>query len=340
MTEDYSYHGQVLGSIVSQATRVATVAHVHPDGDAVGSSIAVASWLESLGKRVRCLFPDPVPESIRFAINPQRKEKILVYADSPSACEDWIKACDLIIILDMNCFSRADGLETSLEESKAKKVLIDHHLYPKLEEFDHAISFPEASSTAEVVYYLIKELGVPTSEAATALMTGMTTDTNNFSNSTRPQTLKMASELLVLGVDRDSIVENINQKYRENRLRALGMLLYTRMRTTQSGAAWNILYKEDLQKFDLWEGDTEGFVNIPLAIGDVRLSILLKEEDGLFRVSIRSKKGTSAEIMARQYFHGGGHENAAGGKVLIPQDIPSPAHAEEYIEKLVKTYLG
>ena len=340
MTEDYSYHGQVLGSIVSQATRVATVAHVHPDGDAVGSSIAVASWLESLGKRVRCLFPDSVPESIGFAVSPRRKEKILVYTDSPSACEDWIKACDLIIILDMNCFSRADGLETSLQESKANKVLIDHHLYPDLEKFGHAISFPEASSTAEIVYYLLKELGGPTPEAATALMTGMTTDTNNFSNSTRPETLKMASELLALGVDRDSIVENINQKYRENRLRALGMLLYTRMKTTQSGAAWNILYKEDLRKFDLREGDTEGFVNIPLAIGDVRLSILLKEEDGLFRVSIRSKKGTSAEVMARKYFHGGGHENAAGGRVFIPQDIPTPAHAEEYIEKLVKEYLG
>ena len=140
-------------------------------------------------------------------------------------------------------------------------------------------------------------------------------------------------------MDRDALLEKIYNQYRENRVRAMGYLQSQCMRITPRGAAYIIAFKDILERFDVQEGETEGLVNVPLAIGKVRISIFLKEDDGHFRVSIRSKEGTSARNLAMEYFHGGGHEKASGGKLYFPEDIPSPAFAAEYIEKVTEEYL-
>ena len=172
----------------------------------------------------------------------------------------------------------------------------------------------------------------------TALLAGMTTDTNNFANSVYPSTFQMASELIAAGVDRDALLEKLYWSYRENRVRLMGYMQSEQLHILPGGAAYMILTKEIQEKYNLREGESEGLVNVPLAIGEVRLSVLVKEDGGHFRVSARSKKGTSAQNLALRYFHGGGHENAAGGKIF-PEDFSPADGIQAYVEKVLKEYL-
>ena len=225
-------------------------------------------------------------------------------------------------------------------EADCKKVLIDHHLFPDTERFDLVFSTQEISSASELLFHILKAMPQCGGKAsnlpfkvAEALMTGMTTDTNNFNNSVYPSTFNMASELIAMGVDRDRILFNLFNQFGENRLRLLGEMLKDLMKITPDGVAYMVLDKEILSRYHVNEGETEGFVNMPLSIKEVRMSLLLKEDGDRVRVSIRSKKGTSANMCARRHFNGGGHENAAGGRLYIPQDINDISEAGEYIER-------
>ena len=163
-------------------------------------------------------------------------------------------------------------------------------------------------------------------------MAGMTTDTNNFANSVFPGTFRMASELLAAGVDRDGILFRLYNQYRENRFRAMGCFLGQKLKLLPGGVAYAVFDRCTEERFGLEDGDTEGFVNMPLGIGGVRMSIFLKEDKGFFRVSVRSVGDCAASDFASRCFHGGGHFHAAGGRLYFPEDIPSPAAAAEYVE--------
>jgi phosphoesterase RecJ-like protein len=167
----------------------------------------------------------------------------------------------------------------------------------------------------------------------------MTTDTNNFGNSVYPSTLQMASSLLGAGVDRDRIISLIYNRFNENRLRLMGHMMKDLLTITPDGVAYIVLDRRTQLEYNVSEGDTEGFVNMPLSIEKVKMSILLKEDEGKVRVSVRSKKGTSANRCAGKYFNGGGHENAAGGRLSIPGDLDSISQAAEYIEKHTHTFM-
>ena len=143
----------------------------------------------------------------------------------------------------------------------------------------------------------------------------------------------MASSLLAAGVDRDMILSRLYNQYSENRLRLMGHMMKDLLTVTEDGVAYMILDSSTLKKYNVKEGDTEGFVNMPLSIENVRMSILVKEDEGRSRVSVRSKKGVSANRCARLHFNGGGHENAAGGKLRIPEDIACISDAAGYIER-------
>lgn len=183
--------------------------------------------------------------------------------------------------------------------------------------------------------------GFPDKTAGTLLMTGMTTDTNNFANSTFPSTLEMAKILLAAGIDRDGIIDNLYKRYRENRFRLLGYVLSQKLTITGHGAAIVLLTSDEMKKFDIRDGETEGFVNIPLEISEVRLSILIKEDaDGHFRVSLRSKRGTSANRCSQMHFHGGGHELASGGHLTIPEDASDIDSLLEYAKTSADKFLA
>jgi len=342
---------QSFHSMVEHAHVITTISHVRPDGDAVGSSLGMYGYLESLGKDVKAIFPTSIPDSLQFI---PKKEGILIFNYAPERATERILNSDLIICLDFNTPSRIEEACDALVRSTAKKVLIDHHLSPDRDFFDLCFSMTEISSASELAYYVLLQmpevdgncLNLPPSSRR-ALMTGMTTDTNNFANSTFPSTLKMAADLIDSGVDRDEIIYHFLMSYRENRLRLMGSVLKDLMKITPEGVAYYIIPASLSKMYDIKEGDTEGIVNIPLTISRVRMCISLKEESSCFRVSIRSKKGTSANMLAKRFFSGGGHENAAGGKLFIgtppsPEDacIEDSSQAENYILSAIGEYFG
>ena len=334
---------QRLKALIDGAHKVTVLSHMHPDGDALGSSAGMGAYLAlSLKKDTACILPDTPADNISFII-PDNVPYI--FADTArEAAEERILGSDLLIIVDLNRPSRTEPLEACLRQASATKVLIDHHLGPEEEAFDLIFSTPDVSSASELVYWMLKSLSGGTenipAEARNALCAGMTTDTNNFSNSVFPSTFTMSSELIASGTDRNAIISQIYNQYRENRIRLMGWMQSREMKIMDNGSARMILTKELQQQFDYREGETEGLVNVPLAIGKVRLSILLTEHADRMRVSIRSKEGTSARELAMRYFNGGGHENASGGQLFFGVDIPDASAADEYVEKALKEYLG
>ena len=333
---------QQFSRILDRARRISVVSHTHPDGDAAGSTAALLSYIsECRGKDVKVILPDYPSETLLFLC-----DKTVFASDHAREAEEWIGSSDLIILIDANEFRRTEQLEGILRASSAEKILIDHHVGPDRESFSTVFSETEISSACELLFWILMEMPDIKADAARlpgaaarALMAGMTTDTNNFSNSVFASTLEMASKLLQAGVDRDDVLDHIYFRYRENRVRAMGYMQSECMRITPRGAAYMIATKEIQKRFDIREGETEGLVNVPLTIGKVRMSIFLKEDDGHFRVSIRSKEGTSARELAKACFHGGGHEKAAGGKLYFPEDIPSPADAAAYLETVTDEFL-
>ena len=327
-----------LGRWLASASYPVIVAHTHPDGDALGASSGLALYLRGMGKDVAVILPDTPADNLRFIL--PEGIPFLFHDEDPAGAEARIARADLIILADANAFSRTSALEPFLQASAAPKVLMDHHLNPDTQSFGLVFSTPDISSASEVVYWVLKALEEPMAkEIGAALMTGMTTDTNNFANSVFPSTFRMASELIAAGVDRDALIGKIYQSYRENRVRLMGYMQSEELHILDNGTAYMVLTRGIQERFDMRDGESEGLVNVPLTIEKVRLSVLLKEDDGHFRVSVRSKKGTSAQQLAQRFFHGGGHENAAGGKMLIGEDIPSADAAPAYLEKVLKDYL-
>ena len=336
---------QRLNALFQGAVSVTVAAHPHPDGDALGSVSGLVSYLrECRGKDAVAVLPDSPAATVRFIV-PDSVPLLCLDADR-EACLRRIGESDLIVLLDANGFSRTEGLKEAFEASKAPKVLIDHHIGPERDRFQVVFSTPEVSSASELLYYILKELPaidgdaskLP-ADAARALLTGMTTDTNNFANSVYPGTFEMAAELIAAGVDRDDVLAKLYNRYRENRVRVMGYLQHEVMRITPEGLAYIIATRDILDRFGVDEGETEGLVNIPLSIDRVKMSILLKQEKDHFRVSIRSKKGWSARQAADARFHGGGHENAAGGKLWYPGDINAPEDAAAYLEQVSRDFL-
>lgn len=321
------------------AHKVAITTHIHPDGDALGSSFALWSYLNHRGISSEVILPDAVPHTLRF-LKPEACSVVVAEGD---AATEALQKADLLVCLDYNSFSRVETLAEALRSFEGPKVLIDHHLNPDREAFDLVFSETRTSSASEVLFWIL--MNMPdvemdprklTATSASCLLAGMTTDTNNFANSVVPSTLEMTALLLSAGVDREALLNELYNNYREQRYRLLGRLLSERLNITPSGVAYMIADKALLDEYGIVEGDTEGFVNMPLGIDKVKMSLFLKQQDEhTFRVSIRSKKGTSANALAKAHFHGGGHELAAGGKLLIPEDIPDASFAAQYLDSLL-----
>ncbi len=326
---------QKLCTIVSSGKKILIVTHTNPDGDAMGSVTAMKNFLQAKKKESLIVIPNNYPEFLSF-LDPDRS--IAIYKKDKEYVDEYLMDCDLIIALDFNQLKRIDELESCIGESKAKKVLIDHHPCPEENQFDLVISTTETSSTCELLYWLLVSVeewlnpdnpSALTNATADSLYVGLMTDTNNFSNSVSSSTFKMASGLLALGVDKEKLQHYVFGGFTESRMRLLGYLLQNKMKILHEyGAGFIILTKEEQKKFGFNEGDSEGFVNMPLNIRGVSISALFTESDDNIRVSLRSVDDFSVNRLARKFFNGGGHERAAGGKLFIPiEDVP------EYFKK-------
>lgn len=301
---------------VNQYNSYVIVGHIGPDGDAVGSSLGLAHLLKTLGKQVQVIMPNEFPEFLGWLPG---SEDIIFFNQNPQESTDYINNTEVLCLLDFNTLSRVGSdMGDVLDQSKAKKVMIDHHLFPG----DHCeltISYTEAAATAELVFRLIYQMGCldkMTKSSAECIYTGLMTDTGAFTyNSNRKELYTIISLLLEHGIDKDLIYRKVNHTYSEARLRLMGHVLTT-MKVYPENLALLTLTDEEQSKFDFIKGDSEGFVNIPLSIKNVVCSCFLKEDKdlGLIKVSLRSVGTFPCNEMAAEFFNGGGHRNASGGE--------------------------
>ncbi|MCF0173421.1 MAG: DHH family phosphoesterase [Bacteroidales bacterium] len=334
-----------LQEVVAKAARVVTVSHLNPDGDALGSVTAMFHFLRSAGKEVTIVLEKAaVPHNFRWLV-PQ--EAAVACDDSPEAVTAAFESADVVIFMDLNGIVRTGDVQESYQAVAAhrpdlKKVLVDHHLNPCRDEFDIIFSDTEVSSTCELAYSVIsglaESIGAPEKlpvNVAEALLTGILTDTNNFSNSLFPSTYQTVMRLQELGADRDTVYTRVFCDYSVSRMRLMGHLLRDGLHIIPNlGVAYMTLSLEEKKQYDFRKGDSEGFVNLPLAISDVRMSALFTQDEDFIRVSVRSKGDLDVNTFCRRYCNGGGHFNASGGRLYIPI-----GEVGAYFEKSVAEYL-
>ena len=300
---------------IENAQKIVLVTHLSPDGDAMGSSLGLYHYLQDMGKEVRVVVPNAFPCFLKWM---NGAKDVVINSYIPTVAEALIKNADLIFCLDFNTLKRIGVLGELVEQSDAKKILIDHHLDPD-EDFDVVISYPKISSTCEIVFRLMTQLGGfdrITSTVAECIYTGMMTDTGGFTyNSNDPEIFEIISMLLKKGVDRDHIYREVFNNYSDQRFRLLGFTLSKRMKLyPERKASLIYLSLEDQKQFNLTKGDTEGFVNYPLSIKGILFSVFIREDEKLTKVSLRSQGNFPCNKFAADFFNGGGHLNASGGE--------------------------
>lgn len=299
---------------------IVILSHRNPDGDAIGSSLALSFALNKMRHKVEIVLPSECPPIFNYL---EDIHKISIFDLDQNGCRAKIEQADTIFCLDFNGLDRIDKLGEKVSFSKAKKIMIDHHLDP--EPFaDFEFCDVEASSTSELVYKFLVDIGqkhlidIKTGEA---LFTGLITDTGSFKYNTRAYTYEVAGALKQIGVDDYSLQNAIFNVLKEKNLRLLGHCLANRMEVIpQYNTALIYLTKQDYIDFDIQRGDTEGIVNYMLMLETVNLAAFITEQPSIIKISLRSKGDLDVQSICNKHFNGGGHKNASGGSAYAKLD--------------------
>jgi len=308
-----------LQELLTGKKKILLTTHTNPDGDAIGSSLAMYHYLTKKGHDVTAVVPNHFPKFLSWLPGSQN---IMIYERQAKKVQAVLKQADLIFSLDYNSLKRVGNFTDVLERADQPKILIDHHIEPELDSFEVSFATTTTSSTGELVYEFIDLFGdtaLIDKTIAEAIYTGIVTDTGSFSYAANtPKTYAITADLVEKGVDAEKIHRLIYDTFSENRLRLLGFAISQRLTVWDKyHAALIYLTKEDLNHFKYKIGDIEGVVNYPLMMEKINLSILLTEKDNQIRMSFRSKGNFSVNDLARNHFSGGGHRNAAGGRNFI-----------------------
>ena len=319
---------------LSTPCRVVITSHQKPDGDAMGSSLGLMHFLQKLGHTVTVISPTNWASFLNWM--PGTKS-VIDFELKRQQAEGIIREADWIFCLDFNNLPRTKNMEGSLLAAKGIKILIDHHQEPQVEVFQYGISTPAKSSTCEMVYDFIVESGhkdLIDVTIAECLYTGVMTDTGSFRFPVTSSAVHtMVAELKKTGLEHQKVHDHIYDSYLENRLRFTGHVLLNRM---------NVLYeyntvliaipKNDLIRFNIQTGDTEGLVNYPLSILGIKMVAIVIDRDEERKWSFRSKGNVDVNTFARKFFQGGGHFNASGGKSNDSLD-----ETIKYFHEVIKT---
>jgi len=320
---------QAIKALLKSPKNIVIVPHKNPDGDAIGSTLALNNYLEQIGHNSKVIAPNDYPDFLKWMPN---EDRIFKYENQKQECDALINKAEIIFTLDFNALNRIGNMEQALKVSKALKIMIDHHQQPD-DYATYTYSDVRMSSTCEMVFNFINMLDDTdkiTSEIATCLYTGIMTDTGSFRfSSTTSQTHKVVATLIEKGADNTQIHNNIFDAQSYERLQLLGCALSNLKVVEDYRTAYITLSQDELNKYNYKKGDTEGFVNYGLSLKGIIFAVIFIENknDGIIKMSLRSKGDFSVNQVARQHFSGGGHTNAAGGKCDL--------NLEDTIEKFI-----
>ena len=335
--------------LIAGARKIVIHTHMAPDGDAMGSALAWYNWLNAQSpitnhQSVSLIVPNAFPAFFEWMPG---AADILVYEKHPNHCSQLIAEADLFVCTDFNDPKRIGPMGEKMLQNAAPKILFDHHLNP-VDFADVLFSFPDASSSCEIVYQFLTAAGGLTAKrsisetVASCIYTGLMTDTGNFSfNSTNAELYEIIADLIRAGVKKDEIYNAVFNQYSTDRVRLTGYALYRKMRIyPEQHLALITLSADELDQYHYKVGDTEGLVNMPLQIADVYYSVYMREErpkpgtpKPRIRISFRSQGDRPVNVWASEVFHGGGHANASGGEL-----IGSLNQAVQLFEKTYKQY--
>lgn len=307
-------HGiEEVREVLSTPKNILITSHRNPDGDAIGSSLAMAQWLTNKGHHVMVAFPSEYPSNYQWMPG---IDTVQIFDVDPEPISKFCQHLDISIVLDYNSYSRIDRMARLVEDKDIYTLLIDHHLYPD-PIGDFILSDTSASSTCELVYRFINDFDqkkLADIDIAQSIYVGILTDTGSFQYSTSPALFRTVANLQELGIDADRIHDLVFNQLNEKNLRLLGHCLSNRMDILpQYKTGIIFLNKHDYQVYDIQRGDTEGIVNYLLKLADVNMAIFVRQQPTIIKISFRSKGDFSVEEIAKNYFNGGGHRNAAGG---------------------------
>lgn len=310
---------------IDNSNRIVICCHKSPDGDALGSSLAWAEYLRTQGKEPDIIVPDAYPDFLQWLPG---SERIIRYdKHAADKADEMLQKADLIFCLDFNGTNRVDEMKYALAQSPAHKIMIDHHLDPSMDTV-LTVSHPQMSSTSELVFRIIWQLGgfeEMSRKCAVCIYCGMMTDTGGFTyNSNQPEIFFIVSQLLTKGIDKDKIYRNVFNNFSPWAIRLRGYLMSQKLNIFNDlHAAYFTISRRDMRDFHFIKGDAEGLVNEPLKIKGMRLSISLREDDrrdNTIWVSLRSVDDFPCNLVASEFFNGGGHLNASGGRLHCTLD--------------------
>lgn len=314
---------------LSTTTEVVVTMHQKPDPDAMGSSLALAGFLQKLGHSVTVISPTNWPQWLNWMPG---CDKVLDYELFTKESTEAINKARIIFCLDFNTLSRTKLMEPLLRSFTGTKILIDHHREPETAVFEYGISNTAKSSTSEMVYDFIIDSGNESmldDRISQCIYAGIIADTGSFRfDSTSEATHKAVAHLKSKGLNHSKVHENLFDNFMENKLRFLGHILQNRMEFHyEYNTALIAIPKSDLFRFHIKTGETDGLVNYPLSIQGIKLVGLVIDRDEERKWSFRSKGDFDCNSFARKYFNGGGHFNAAGG------------HSKDSLDETVKKFL-
>ncbi|HLS94922.1 phosphoesterase RecJ-like protein [Sphingobacterium allocomposti] len=301
--------------LLATPKNIVVTTHHKPDGDALGSSLGLYHWLKAKGHVVQIVLSSDFPSFLDWMPG---SEQVIIYPQAPDVAEKLLKEADIIFCLDYSALSRTNVLEPIIRLAEGQKWMIDHHLDP--EDFA-AVSYwdPNAAATAQLIYTFICDVngdrGALTSDIATCLYAGIMTDTGSFRfRSTTAAVHQIIAQLIEAGAKNWEIHEYVYNSSTENRLKFLGYCLLNCLEVIpEYNTAIFAVTKDDLEKFEVTTGDTEGLVNYALSVKGIRLAALFIDRTELIKLSLRSIGEIPCNEICKKYFNGGGHLNASGG---------------------------
>lgn len=322
-------------SLLQQPQQIVIIPHKNPDGDAIGSCLGLAHFLNEIGQKATVIAPNDYPKFLKWIPG---NEHILNFERENTQAKNALKKATLIFTLDFNHLSRTGQMESYLTEADADFIMIDHHQQP---DTYARVTYSDVSmsSTCEMVYNFIAAFGGVSkinAEIATCLYTGIMTDTGSFKyRSTTSQTHRVIAELIDKGADNMLIHQRIYDTNSPSRLHLLGAALNNLVILEAHRTAYITLSQEELDQHLFSKGDTEGFVNYGLTLEGIIFAVIFIEnkEEGIIKISFRSIGDFSVNEFARKHFNGGGHTNAAGGRSEI-----SLSETTKHFEQLLPQY--